>query len=113
MATPMTPTSRALPVRAAYESGTAENWNAAASTVEMRQPPIRCCLSASKPAARRAARHFALAKCAERMYSERMADEITLGEEIAALATQMNVATHRLLTCVRKLDESEGRHDGD
>ena len=37
-ATPMTPTSRALPVCAAYECGTDENRNAAASDCEIRQP---------------------------------------------------------------------------
>ena len=36
----MTPTSRALPVRAAYESGTDEKRNAAASAREMRQPSM-------------------------------------------------------------------------
>jgi len=37
-------------------------------------------------------------------------DHIALGEEIARLAGRVNVATHRLLTCVRLFDVSEGWH---
>src|SRR3954462_6745739 len=39
------------------------------------------------------------------------ADEhFALGEEIARLAARLNVATHRMLTCVRAFDEGEGWH---
>ena len=37
-----------------------------------------------------------------------MSDCVELGEEIAALATQVNVATHALLTRIRRFDEAEG-----
>jgi hypothetical protein len=37
-----------------------------------------------------------------------MADSFALGEEIAVLATQVNVATHGLLTRIRRFDEAEG-----
>ena len=37
-------------------------------------------------------------------------DHIALGEEIARLAGRVNVATHRLLACVRLFDVSEGWH---
>jgi len=37
-----------------------------------------------------------------------MTDAYELGEEIAALATQVNRATHSLLTRVRQFDEAEG-----
>lgn len=37
-------------------------------------------------------------------------DHVALGEEIARLAGRVNVATHRLLACVRMFDVSEGWH---
>jgi len=37
-------------------------------------------------------------------------DHSALGEEIARLAGKVNVATHRLLTCVRLFDVAEGWH---
>jgi hypothetical protein len=37
-----------------------------------------------------------------------MVDTVALGEEIAGIAGQINVATHRLLTCIRGFDEAEG-----
>jgi hypothetical protein len=37
-----------------------------------------------------------------------MADSFSLGEEIAALATQVNRATHGLLTRIRRFDDAEG-----
>jgi hypothetical protein len=37
-------------------------------------------------------------------------DHEALGEEIACLAGRVNVATHRLLTCIRLFDVSEGWH---
>src|SRR3954466_5826007 len=37
-------------------------------------------------------------------------DHFALGEEIARLAARLNVATHRMLTCIRAFDESEGWH---
>ena len=36
-----------------------------------------------------------------------MNDNVGLGEEIAEIAGRINVATHRLLTCVRRFDEAE------
>lgn len=36
-----------------------------------------------------------------------MSDSFALGEEIAALAAQVNVATHGLLTRIRQFDETE------
>jgi hypothetical protein len=36
-----------------------------------------------------------------------MGDNVALGEEIAEIAGRINVATHRLLTCVRRFDEAE------
>src|SRR6185295_12053384 len=40
-----------------------------------------------------------------------MSDNVALGEEIAEIAGRINVATHRLLTCVRRFDEAEGWGD--
>jgi hypothetical protein len=40
-----------------------------------------------------------------------MSDNVALGEEIAEIAGRINVATHRLLTCVRRFDEAEGWSD--
>src|SRR6187455_1859009 len=40
-----------------------------------------------------------------------MSDNVALGEEIAEIAGRINVATHRLLTCVRQFDEAEGWWD--
>jgi hypothetical protein len=37
-----------------------------------------------------------------------MSDNVALGEEIAGIAGRINVATHRLLTCVRQFDEAAG-----
>jgi hypothetical protein len=37
-----------------------------------------------------------------------MGDNVALGEEIAGIAGRINVATHRLLTCVRRFDEAAG-----
>jgi hypothetical protein len=37
-----------------------------------------------------------------------MSDNVALGDEIAEIAGRINVATHRLLTCVRRFDEAEG-----
>jgi hypothetical protein len=37
-----------------------------------------------------------------------MGDNVVLGDEIAEIAGRINVATHRLLTCVRRFDEAEG-----
>ena len=37
-----------------------------------------------------------------------MDGNVALGEEIAEIAGRINVATHRLLTCVRRFDEAEG-----
>src|SRR3954471_11503498 len=37
-----------------------------------------------------------------------MADNVALADEIAEIAGRINVATHRLLTCVRRFDEAEG-----
>ena len=37
-------------------------------------------------------------------------DEFTLGEEIARLAARLNVATHRMLACIRAFDQAEGWH---
>lgn len=37
-----------------------------------------------------------------------MADSFALGEEIAALAAQVNVATHGLLTRIRRFDADAG-----
>ena len=37
-------------------------------------------------------------------------DEFTLGEEIARLAARLNVATHRMLSCIRAFDQAEGWH---
>lgn len=39
-----------------------------------------------------------------------MVDCVGLGNEIAQLAARLNVATHRLLTCVRQFDEAGGWH---
>src|SRR3954466_6504120 len=36
-----------------------------------------------------------------------MNDNVALGDEIADIAGRINVATHRLLTCVRQFDEAE------
>jgi hypothetical protein len=36
---------------------------------------------------------------------------VALGEEIAEIAGRINVATHRLLTCVRRFDQAEGWSD--
>jgi hypothetical protein len=41
---------------------------------------------------------------------EGMPDHFALGEEIARLAARLNVATHRMLTCVRAFDDAEGWH---
>jgi hypothetical protein len=58
--------------------------------------------------------NFALSPSTEHWYSSPMInlrdDHIALGEEIARLAGRVNVATHRLLTCVRLFDVSEGWH---
>ena len=40
-----------------------------------------------------------------------MSNNVALGEEIAEIAGRINVATHRLLTCVRRFDEAEGWFD--
>src|SRR4051812_6439761 len=40
-----------------------------------------------------------------------MSDNVALGDEIAEIAGRINVATHRLLTCVRRFDEAEGWHE--
>src|SRR3954463_6340016 len=37
-----------------------------------------------------------------------MSDNVALGDEIADIAGRINVATHRLLTCVRQFDEAAG-----
>ncbi|HEY4183910.1 MAG TPA: DUF222 domain-containing protein [Polyangia bacterium] len=37
-------------------------------------------------------------------------EHVALGDEIARLAGRVNVATHRLLTCIRLFDTSEGWH---
>jgi Domain of unknown function (DUF222) len=37
-------------------------------------------------------------------------DEFALGEEIARLAARLNVATHRMLACIRAFDQAEGWH---
>jgi len=37
-------------------------------------------------------------------------DHVALGEEIARLAARMNVATHRMLACIRDFDAAEGWH---
>jgi len=37
-------------------------------------------------------------------------DDIALGEEIARLAARLNVASHRMLACVRAFDAAEGWH---
>src|SRR4051812_50003955 len=37
-----------------------------------------------------------------------MSDNVALGDEIAEIAGRINVATHRLLTCVRQFDEAAG-----
>jgi uncharacterized protein DUF222/HNH endonuclease len=37
-----------------------------------------------------------------------MVDHEQLGDEIALLSARLNVSTHRLLTCIRKFDESDG-----
>src|SRR3954470_7200264 len=37
-------------------------------------------------------------------------DEFALGEEIARLAARLNVATHRMLACIRAFDEADGWH---
>jgi Domain of unknown function (DUF222)/HNH endonuclease len=37
-----------------------------------------------------------------------VSDNVALGDEIAEIAGRINVATHRLLTCVRRFDEAEG-----
>jgi hypothetical protein len=37
-------------------------------------------------------------------------DHVALGDEIARLAARMNVATHRMLTCIREFDAAEGWH---
>lgn len=39
-----------------------------------------------------------------------MLDTVDLGDEIALLSGRLNVATHRLLTCIRSFDELEGWH---
>src|SRR5713226_469147 len=39
-----------------------------------------------------------------------MIDCATLGDEIAGLAVRLNVATHRLLRCIRQFDELGGWH---
>src|SRR3989337_284332 len=39
-----------------------------------------------------------------------MFDTGDLGDEIALLSARLNVATHRLLTCIRSFDELEGWH---
>src|SRR6185369_13554093 len=51
----------------------------------------------------------------KRMYSYRAMNEsthdhIALGDEIARLAARLNVAGHRMLTCVRAFDAAEGWH---
>jgi hypothetical protein len=40
-----------------------------------------------------------------------MVDCVELGDEIAGLSARLNVATHRLLTCVRRFDELGGWHE--
>ena len=42
--------------------------------------------------------------------SEVATDGFELGEEIARLAARVNVATHRMLVCIRAFDEAEGWH---
>ena len=37
-----------------------------------------------------------------------MVDDVALGEEIASIAGQVNAATHRLLSCIRRFDAAEG-----
>ena len=37
-------------------------------------------------------------------------DEVALGEEIARLAARLNVATHRMLACIRAFDAADGWH---
>src|SRR5262245_4145371 len=39
-----------------------------------------------------------------------MLDSELLGDEIATLAARLSVATHRLLTCIRRFDEAGGWH---
>src|SRR5262249_21532791 len=57
-------------------------------------------------------RWFCLAATTEQMYSLAMsatmaATPLSLADEIAVLAAQVDVGTHRLLTCIRRFDESE------
>jgi 5-methylcytosine-specific restriction endonuclease McrA len=42
--------------------------------------------------------------------TEKVGDEGALGEEIARLAARLNVATHRMLACIRAFDAAEGWH---
>ena len=42
--------------------------------------------------------------------AEPLPDHVALGEEIARLAARVNVATHRMLVCVRAFDRAEGWH---
>jgi hypothetical protein len=42
--------------------------------------------------------------------TESAQDEFALGEEIARLAARLNVATHRMLACIRAFDQAEGWH---
>jgi len=39
-----------------------------------------------------------------------MSNDLALAEEIARLAARLNVATHRMLTCIRAFDVAEGWH---
>jgi len=55
-------------------------------------------------------------RCSEHMYSRTMneapEDDFALGEEIARLAARLNVAGHRMLTCVRATCASSDLPDG-
>src|SRR3954462_2210107 len=45
-----------------------------------------------------------------RAMNESAHDDTALGEEIARLAARLNVATHRMLACIRAFDAAEGWH---
>src|SRR5262249_44705575 len=71
-----------------------------------------CLANAPRMIVRRSFRPISRGTHTERMYSYQMSattavNGLCLADELAVLAAQVDVGTHRLLTCIRRFDESE------